>query len=44
MNFTPTKPDEYFMPKSEDGSEFYQSQLEQQQYEEEEVELPPHTD
>lgn len=34
MNFTPTRPDEYFTPGPDDGSWFYQSQLEQQEQDE----------
>jgi hypothetical protein len=33
MNDTPTKPDEYFMPEPDNGSWYYQSQLEQQEQE-----------
>jgi hypothetical protein len=32
MNDTPTKPDEYFLPDTDDGSWAFQSQLEEQEY------------
>ena len=34
MNFIPTRPDEYFTPEPDDGSWFYQSQLDQQEQDE----------
>jgi hypothetical protein len=38
MNFTPTAPDEYFMPGPDDGSWHHQSELDQQEQENDSLE------